>query len=182
MIADLRLDTSNYPRDHPLYSDAHKAELGFYKDEGEGSVYEEFVLLRPKLYSMKCKDRVALNKIKCKGIAKRNVKKFTHEDYLRCCFHQTVRKEVVRNLQSESHVVFTQEKTKVALTSCDDKYFWVNNIKNVPYGYHMIPRLAEYDIPNFIPPQFEYVDRRVDDEMDDIIEFVVKHPRLCNSF
>jgi hypothetical protein len=47
MFEDGLLDTSNYEKDHPLYSDQYKAKLGCIKDEFCGKACKEFVLLRP---------------------------------------------------------------------------------------------------------------------------------------
>src|SRR5258708_2262438 len=44
MIEDELLDTSNYPKDHPLYSDKLNSELGCIKDEFKGAVCEEVVM------------------------------------------------------------------------------------------------------------------------------------------
>jgi len=41
-------DTSDYPKDHPLYSERNKKSLGFFKDETNGSPTAEFVGLRAK--------------------------------------------------------------------------------------------------------------------------------------
>ena len=35
------LDTSNYPRNHPLFSNVHKARLGCIKDENGGETFKE---------------------------------------------------------------------------------------------------------------------------------------------
>lgn len=43
------LDTSNYPQDHPLYSDANKKVLGKFKDELAGDILLAFVGLRIKV-------------------------------------------------------------------------------------------------------------------------------------
>ena len=45
-------DTSNYPKDHPLYSTANKKVLGKMKDECAGAPIAEFAGLRPKMYSI----------------------------------------------------------------------------------------------------------------------------------
>ena len=45
--ADL-YDTSNYPADHPLYSDENKKIIGKFKDELGGKVMTEFIGIRPK--------------------------------------------------------------------------------------------------------------------------------------
>ena len=42
--------TSNYPKDHPLYSVVNEKVLGKMKDECEGRVIKEAVAVRPKKY------------------------------------------------------------------------------------------------------------------------------------
>ena len=42
-------DTSNYPKNHPLYSTAKKEVLGKVKDKCAGTPIAEFVGLRPKM-------------------------------------------------------------------------------------------------------------------------------------
>eukprot|EP00794_Sanderia_malayensis_P001211 gene1211-biopygen438 len=44
-------DYSNYPKDHPNYSTTNKKAIGKMKDELEGKVMDEFIGLRPKMYS-----------------------------------------------------------------------------------------------------------------------------------
>ena len=46
-------DTSNYERDHYLYSVDNYKVLGKMRNECAGTVVEEFVGLRPKMYSLK---------------------------------------------------------------------------------------------------------------------------------
>ena len=46
-------DTSNYPKDHPLYSEKNKKALGKMKDECGGQPITEYVGLRSKMYSIK---------------------------------------------------------------------------------------------------------------------------------
>ena len=45
-------DTSNYPKDHPLYDARNKKALGKMKDECGGEPIEEVVALRSKMYSI----------------------------------------------------------------------------------------------------------------------------------
>jgi len=50
MAKDLVLyDTSNYPKEHPLYSSENKKVLGKMKDECAGRVIDEAVAIRPKM-------------------------------------------------------------------------------------------------------------------------------------
>ena len=44
-------DTSDYPKEHPLYSDTNKKVLRKMKDECKGTSITECVCLRPKMYS-----------------------------------------------------------------------------------------------------------------------------------
>jgi len=47
------IDYSNYPKNHPKFTDNNKAQLGFFKDELAGkSVCKGFIGLRSKCYSM----------------------------------------------------------------------------------------------------------------------------------
>ncbi|CAC5392644.1 unnamed protein product [Mytilus coruscus] len=45
------LDTSGYPKDHPLYSEKNKKVIGKFKDELNGKIMNEIVYLRSKAYS-----------------------------------------------------------------------------------------------------------------------------------
>ena len=45
-------DSSNYNSTHSLYSITNKAKLGCFKDECAGRLLEEYILLKPKMYSM----------------------------------------------------------------------------------------------------------------------------------
>lgn len=52
-------DTSDYPSDHFLYSDANRKVLGKFKDETNGKSIEKFCGLRSKLYVYKLiRDRI----------------------------------------------------------------------------------------------------------------------------
>ncbi|GBL85266.1 hypothetical protein AVEN_145574-1, partial [Araneus ventricosus] len=45
-------DFSDYPKDHPLYSDENKKKIGYFKDELNGQPCLEFIGLRSKMYSI----------------------------------------------------------------------------------------------------------------------------------
>lgn len=45
-------DTSEYPPEHFLFSEANKKKIGKFKDENAGEPVLEFVGLRAKMYSM----------------------------------------------------------------------------------------------------------------------------------
>ena len=76
MIEDGLLDTSNYPKDHDLYSDKLTAKLGCIKDEFKGEICEEVILLAPKCYSFKMIG--GKPNATAKGVGKATL---THDDY-----------------------------------------------------------------------------------------------------
>ena len=80
-----RFDTSGYIPDRPLPVGLNKKIIGLMKDELGGEIMEEFVTLRPKMYSFKTEKVEAK---KCKGIKKCVViqKTITFEDYKNCLF------------------------------------------------------------------------------------------------
>ena len=45
-------DTSDYPRDHALFSKRNAKVVGKFKDELNGVAALEFIGLRPKMYSL----------------------------------------------------------------------------------------------------------------------------------
>ena len=46
-------DFSNYPSDHFLFSNVNKKVVLKFQDEAAGKIIEEFIALKPKLYSLK---------------------------------------------------------------------------------------------------------------------------------
>ena len=46
-------DVSNYPSDHFLFSNENKKTVLKFKDDAAGKIIEEFIALKPKLYSSK---------------------------------------------------------------------------------------------------------------------------------
>ena len=82
-------DTSNYPKDHPLYDARNTKVLGKMKDECGGEPIEEVVAVRPKMYSIK---KAGSNIKKAKGMKKKCDRK---GDNPRALQRSPVRKETV---------------------------------------------------------------------------------------
>lgn len=73
-------DTSNYPKDHPLYNEINKKVIGKFMDETGGKQMIEFCGANAKSYSELMDDGTEIKK--CKGIKKGVVKKtLHHNDY-----------------------------------------------------------------------------------------------------
>ena len=64
---------SEYPGEHFLYSERNKTVLEKFKDETHGVPIEEFIGLRPKMYSILfTKDNKPIKKKTAKGVSKNN--------------------------------------------------------------------------------------------------------------
>ena len=68
---------SNLDKNHELYSEKNKKVIGKFKLETPRNIWiDEFICLRSKAYSFKCKNEDE-NKNKIKGISKLNLKNIT---------------------------------------------------------------------------------------------------------
>lgn len=65
--------TSDFPKEHPIHSNADKKVLGKVKDECTGTPIAESACLRPKMYSILKADEKIIKK--AKGVKKSVVKK-----------------------------------------------------------------------------------------------------------
>ena len=132
-------DTSNYQKNHMLYTDENEKVLGNMKDEAGGKIIEEVIFIRAKCYSilMDTDEKCFLSKIKeeidgknsivykrAKGISKSVTKKIlTHQDY-RNCVEQNIQKSVtVRRFDCNKHEVYTKENSKIALDNSNDQRY-----------------------------------------------------------
>ena len=57
-------DFSDYPKDHPLFSEQNKKVIGKFKDECSGTPIAEYVGLRSKMYSILRADEQLIKKAK----------------------------------------------------------------------------------------------------------------------
>ena len=115
-------DTSEYPVSHPLHSTHNKKVLGKMKDEMAGQVISEFVGLRSKMYSILTAR--GIEKRTAKGIKKATIRKcLRHVMYIDCLWSGKSSRELVRNIRSINHKLYSTVQRKVALSSFDDKRF-----------------------------------------------------------
>jgi len=133
------LDTSSYPKDHPLYSPRNAKVLGKFKDECNGVAPLEFVGLRSKMYSLLVSRKQT--KIAAKGVKKSYIEKHvTHEIFLHTLQNKTCTVARFLNFRSRNHVIKTQEMNKICLSTYDDKRFLLWDGKNsLAYGHRDIP-------------------------------------------
>lgn len=138
MKSDKLLDTSNYPSSHTLYSCDFKARLGCVKDEAAGEVWREWILLRPKCYSMQ--NRKQQDHKRAKGIQRCVVStEMTHDDYVATLEGRLEDYRSVRGFRSKLHLLTTVQQRKRALSLWEDKRAWLSDNNSVAYGHFLLP-------------------------------------------
>ena len=127
-----RFDTSNYECERPLPTGKNKKVIGLMKDELGGRVITEFAALRPKTYSYLTDD--CKEDKKAKGIKKCMIKRMIKFDD--CLLSGEVILKPQQRFISKGHDVYTENITKIALSSNDDKRIVSSDkITSYPYGY-----------------------------------------------
>ena len=138
MMEDDLLDTSNFPKDHQLYSIKNKARLGCVKDESGGEPYYEWILLKPKSYSLKSLVRKIEYK-KAKGVKRATVAKVLNHDKYKCAYIQKKALYVKqRRISSKNHFLSTIDFTKKSLSAFENKRYWVNANYSLPFGHYSL--------------------------------------------
>ena len=139
IIKDLKnlediFDFSNLDENHELFSNINKKVIGKFKIETPKNVIiDEFVCLRSKAYSFKCKDNKE-DKNKIKGVSKSQSKHIKFEEYYNCLFGKEYQRECNNYIiRSINHEMVPQEVRKSTLSIFDDKRCYINNIKSIPW-------------------------------------------------
>ena len=115
-----RFDTSNYEVNRPLPTGKNKKVIVLMKDELGGKIMTEFLALRPKTYSYLTDDCEEDKKVKGtkKCVVKRRLK---FNDYKDCLLNNQIVLKSQQRFKSKKHDLYTEEVSKVALSSNDDK-------------------------------------------------------------
>ena len=132
------MDFSNYPKDHFLYSKNNEKVIGKFKDEFPGLIIEEFIGLKPKLYSILYNEGKFKNK--AKGIQTAVIRnQINHEHYKNCLLKRKVYSTTIRRIQSKDHQITTVQTEKQVFQPLDDKrYYLQNGINSIPFGHYSI--------------------------------------------
>ena len=143
IIKDLKnlediFDFSYLDKNHELYSEKNKKVIGKFKIETPKNIWiDEFVCLRSKAYSFKCKDNKE-DKNKIKGISKSQSKHIKFEEYYNCLFGGKYQKECDNYIiRSINHERVLQEIKKSTLSIFDDKTKYINSIESLPWNYNI---------------------------------------------
>ena len=130
-------DTSNYTKNHFLYSLKNKRVLGKFKDEVKGKIIEEFVGLRPKMYSLNVMG--GESKKTSKGVKKKVVAGIPHQSYRDCLLNRSIMYSKMNQIRSYNHILYSTEQKKISLSPFDDKrYVLKNGMDTLAHGHYEI--------------------------------------------
>ena len=149
MLRDQDLyDCSEYPTDHPTYSEMNKKVLGKFKDELNSMLLEEFIGFRPKCYSLLFHSEVAKDKVKHNNITSKQTAKGTKKSVKKSHLKHQRYKDTLDNLttvtlkqnviKSKVHTIGSYYQKEVALTGFDIKgYICSVNVHTLARGNKM---------------------------------------------
>ena len=105
-----------------------------------GKVVNEFVGLKPKMYSL-IDETEALHKFTGKGIHNKILKKYKHDTFKDCLFNKTVHKESCYTIQNDKHFsLHTVKLEKNTLSPTDDKRYKLDDgVSSLAHGHYLIP-------------------------------------------
>ena len=141
IIIDLKnledmIDFCNLDENHELFSNKNKKIIGKFKIETPKKIWiDEFVCLRPKVYSFKCNDNKE-NKNKIKGISNSQSKHIKFEEYKKCLDGEEYQKEECNNyiFRSNNHEMHLQALKNSTLSFFDDKRYYINETESIPWN------------------------------------------------
>ena len=135
------LDFSDYPKEHKCYDDNNKKVLGKFKDELKSKIITGFIALRPKCYAYSVYGDEKEYK-KCKGIAKGTVRRqMKYEEFETVLKTNEVIHKSFNSIRSKNHRIFSITTKKNALSSYENKKYWIDSVNSLAYGHYKINSL-----------------------------------------
>ena len=125
-------DYSDYPEKSEYFNETNKKVIGKFKCESRGNPIEEFVGLRPKMYSYvfddKCGDKPKrVEKHRAKGIAKAAARALTHAQYKAQLDLPQENFVTNRRLGSQLHKIYAIKVCPTTIISCSYSMSVINS-------------------------------------------------------
>ena len=117
-------DFSNYSTKSKYYDDSNKLVIGKMKDKTGGVAIEEFVGLKPKMYSFLVHNS---EHEKAKGVNRNVVVTISHNKYKDVLLNNKCIRHSMNRIQSKDHRIGIYEINKISLCCFDDKIYIQNN-------------------------------------------------------
>ena len=118
-------DFSSYSAKSKYYDNSNKLVVGKMKDETAGVAIEEFVRLKPKMYSYLVDDNSEHKKVK--GVNKTVAATISHNEHKDILLNKKCSRHSMNRIQSKYHRIGTYKINKISLSCFDDKIYIQNN-------------------------------------------------------
>ena len=147
-------ETSNYDKEHWLFSSSNKKKPGLFKDEFAGRPIRESIGLKAKMYSVvgdieddEVKTKINGEKVRCitgKGTPKYILKQTSHQIYKDCLLKNENIIREMRRIGSKDHQLYTSVQKKVCGNAFDDKgYIVSDDVETIKYGHYKLKKISE---------------------------------------
>lgn len=132
------VDFSNFPPDHPHFSNEFKLIPGFWKDENSSTCVREFIGLRSKMYSFLYENGGV--KSTAKGVQKNYQERhLNHEEYKRVLFNKSMTNVENINIVTDGHHrLYTVSRSKIGLNPLNDKRYITCDGKSLAFGHYKL--------------------------------------------
>ena len=131
-------DTSNFPKDHELFSKVNQKALGKLKFETEEKFINEFIGLKAKMYSYTVDGDNSIYS-KAKGTKKLLTKKMHIDYYKDVLFNDKELFVEQSGFKSILHDIHTYVQVKKSLAPFDDKHYILEDrITCLPFGHYSV--------------------------------------------
>ena len=123
-------DFSNYSKDSTFYDDTNKKVIGKMKDEYGGTIIDQFIGLKSKMYSIKKINGSESSTTKGVNIAT-ELNEFNY-----VLFNKKVIRHKMKRIQAKKHKIGTYEINKMSLSCFDDKRYVLDDVVNTLAYFH----------------------------------------------
>ena len=113
-------DFSNYLTKSNFHDNSNKLVNRKLKDETRGVAIEEFIGLKPKIYSLLVDNS---EHKKAKGVNKNVVAAINHNEYKDVLLHNNCIRHSMNRIQSNDDIIGTYEINEISLSCFDDKMY-----------------------------------------------------------
>ena len=113
-------DFSNYLTKSNFHDNSNKLVNRKLKDETGGVAIEEFIRLKPKIYSLLVDNS---EHRKAKGVNKNVVAAINHNEYKDVLLHNNYIRHSMNRIQSKDDIIGTYEINEISLSCFDDKMY-----------------------------------------------------------
>ena len=115
----------NYSTKSKYYDDSNKLVVAKMRNETAGAGIEEFVGLKPKIYSFSTDDNSEHKKVK--GVNKNVGKRINHKENKDALLNKKWLRHLMNRIQIKNHRIGTYKIIKISLSCFDDKIHIPNN-------------------------------------------------------